>query len=114
MAAGAKLFVSPWVLRWSPRYHSDPSRFDPDRFAGDERPWSAFAYIPCGGGLRVCIGQALARMEIALALATIYRTWRLSLVPGQRIVPHPGITLTPKYSIRMLAERRHPTTRASV
>jgi cytochrome P450 len=107
LPAGVSLFISPWVVQRRDVYFPDPLRFDPDRFSDDaisRRP--TFAYLPFGGGRHVCIGQALARLAGALTLAPIATRFRLTLVPGQRIVPHPKMTLRPKYGVRMRVERR--------
>jgi cytochrome P450 len=45
-------------------------------------------------------------MEGVLLLATIGRRWRMRLVPGQRIEPHPRITLRPKNGVRVTLTRR--------
>jgi cytochrome P450 len=45
-------------------------------------------------------------MEAVLILAAIAQRFRLTLVPGQRVVPVPYITLRPEPGIRMRLERR--------
>jgi cytochrome P450 len=105
--AGVTLFLSPWVVHRREQYFRDPTRFDPDRFTEEaiaSRP--TFAYLPLGGGRHVCIGQALARLECVLVLATILPTHRLELAGRQRIVPDPRMTLRPKHGLRMRARRR--------
>jgi cytochrome P450 len=99
--------VSQWVTHRDPRWFPDPERFDPERFlpaAKEARP--RFAYFPFGGGPRVCIGEGFAWMEGVLVLAAIARRWRLRLLPDQRVVPAPSITLRPRDGIRMNLERR--------
>ncbi len=103
--AGAKLFLCPYVTHRHPRYFPDPERFDPDRFneeAKQSRP--RFAYFPFGGGPRMCIAQGLAKMEGVLVLACLVRRFQLSLLPGQTIVPEPGITLSPRHGLKMRVE----------
>ncbi|MCS6925788.1 MAG: cytochrome P450 [Candidatus Binatia bacterium] len=105
--ANALLLMSPYVVHRDPRYFSDPDRFDPQRWTPEaqaERP--KFAYFPFGGGPRQCIGEAFAWMEGVLLLATIAQRWRLRLVPGHPVVPHPLVTLRPKYGMPMIGERR--------
>ena len=95
------------VTHRDPRWFPDPERFDPERFlpaAKEARP--RFAYFPFGGGPRVCIGEGFAWMEGVLVLAAIARRWRLRLVPDQRVVPAPSITLRPRNGISMVLERR--------
>lgn len=105
ITAGAKLYLSPYVMHRNPRYFPDPDRFDPERFteaAKKERP--QFAYFPFGGGARVCIGEHFAKMEGILVLAMIAQRFKLTLVPGQKIIPEPKMTLRPKNGIRMRME----------
>ena len=64
IAKGAAVAVLPWVLHRHRALWDAPERFDPDRFlpersAGRHR----FAFMPFGGGPRVCIGQLLAVNE---------------------------------------------------
>jgi cytochrome P450 len=105
--AGAKLYLCPWVVQRQARYFPDPARFDPGRFddaARRARP--QFAYFPFGGGVRVCIGEALARMEAVLVMAATARRLRFDLAPGQSIVLEPRMTLRARGGIRMIARRR--------
>ena len=106
--AGSKLYLCPYVMHRHPRYFPDPERFDPERFtetAKKERP--QFAYFPFGGGARVCIGEHFAKMEGILVLTSIAQHFRLSLVPGQTIVPEPKMTLRPKHGLMMRIQQRN-------
>lgn len=105
--AGSKIYLCQYVMQRHPRYFPDPERFDPERFTETgkkERP--QFAYFPFGGGARVCIGEHFAKMEATLVLASIAQRFRLSLAPGQAIVPEPKMTLRPRNGIRMRVFRR--------
>ena len=93
---------------------TDPDRFDPERFAPEraaERP--RFAYIPFGGGPRICIGAAFAMAEATLILATIAQRYRLRLKPGFPVEPQGLITLRPRNGLRMLLERRQDLKNAA-
>ena len=106
LSPGAICIMSPYVMHRHPRYYPDPERFDPQRFTAEakqSRP--KFAYFPFGGGPRVCIGERFAWMEGVLLLATILQNWRMRLVPGQVIEPHPQITLRTRYGVKMTLER---------
>jgi cytochrome P450 len=102
LPAGSLAFIVPYVVHRRPKLWPDPERFDPERFTADRvaaRP--RFAYLPFGGGPRQCIGNQFALVEATLALAMIGQRFEARLVPGQRIVPEPLITLRPKPGIRV-------------
>jgi cytochrome P450 len=91
---GTVVVMSQWILHRDQRRYDDPECFRPERWAhGLAKRLPRFAYIPYGGGPRMCIGNAFARMEMMLVLATISRRFQLSVAPGQSIVPRPSATL---------------------
>ncbi len=92
-----------------PRYWDKPEQFWPERFHTDnEAAINKRAYIPFGGGPRICIGNSFAMMEARLLLATIASQYTLALAPGQRVEALPRITLNPKNGIPMTLLRRTP------
>ncbi len=100
--AGATLMISPYVIHRNPRVWTNPEGFDPARFLPDAAAArSRFAYIPFGGGPRVCIGQNFALMEAQLCLAMLVQRFRLELVPGHKVEPRPMISLRAGNGIRM-------------
>ena len=87
-----------------------PNDFLPERWRDDRADnIPKFAYMPFGGGPRICIGNSFASMEANLLLATIAQRFRLRLVPGARVVPQPFITMFPRYGLPMRLEKRQPT-----
>jgi cytochrome P450 len=108
---GTQIVVAPWLLHHHNRLWDDPNRFDPDRFlpersAGRHR----FAYMPFGGGPRVCIGQMLAMNEAVLILASLAQRYSLQLAPGEVVQPQANVTLRPKHGLKMTLEHRRPAT----
>ena len=55
---GGAVLIAPWVLHRHRTLWDDPDRFDPDRFLADAARAARLAYLPFGGGPRVCIGAA--------------------------------------------------------
>ncbi len=72
----------------------DPHRFDPDRFA-DPKAVDRFAYLPFGGGPRICIGASFALQEVVIVLATLLARFRFTPVPGRDPKPVLILTLRP-------------------
>jgi cytochrome P450 len=99
---GSIVTVNTYALHRDPRFFDDPERFDPERFsAGWEERIPRYAFLPFGGGPRVCIGNGFAMMEARLIVATMVQRCHLSLEPGQDIVPMQLVTVRPKHGIRM-------------
>jgi cytochrome P450 len=105
--AGTQVGVAPWVMHRHKKLWDHPERFDPERFAPEKavsRP--RFAYMPFGGGPRICIGAALATTEATLILGTLGQRFNPKLAPGQDIRLQARITLRPLNGMKMILERR--------
>ncbi|HEY2047736.1 MAG TPA: cytochrome P450 [Caulobacteraceae bacterium] len=104
---GTSVNILPWVLHRHEQLWPDPEEFDPDRFSPErsaDRP--RFAYLPFGGGPRVCIGQVLAINEAVLALAALAQRYSARLAPDANVAPKANITLQFQYGLPMILERR--------
>ena len=99
---GSTIFISPYVMHRLPQYFEEPEAFKPERFTPEfEKSLPKFAYMPFGGGARVCIGNAFAIMEAQLVLAAIAQQFRLELATDEPIRYKAQITLTPEKGIPM-------------
>jgi cytochrome P450 len=104
---GSLVTVNTYALHRDARFFEEPDRFKPERFAaGWEDRMPRYAYLPFGGGPRVCIGNGFALMEARLILATVAARWRVTLEAGQTVVPVQLVTTRPKNGIRMQLQRR--------
>jgi len=94
-------------IQRSERYFPNPEEFDPTRFTPEnEKKLPRHAYMPFGGGSRICIGNHFALMEGHLLVATYARKVRLELPSGVRVQPEPLVTLRPKGGMPMRVRRR--------
>jgi cytochrome P450 len=108
------VIISPYTLHRRNEYFPDPERFDPERFTADnERRLPRYAYLPFGGGPRICIGNHFALMEGQIILAALAQRLTFDLLPGQQIRPRPLITLRPRDRIMMGVRRLQPTLQAA-
>jgi cytochrome P450 len=107
ISGGAHIIISPYALHRRPDYWTDPDAFRPERFApGAPTDRPKHAYLPFGGGPRICIGNSFAMMEHAIVLATAVHRWRLESIPGHEVRTEPRITLRPRGGLPMRVMRR--------
>ena len=102
--AGGTALVCPYLLHRDPNNWPNPDQFDPDRFApgGTKVQLHSYAYLPFGGGPRLCIGTHFALMEMQILLALLVRAFTLRPVNNQPIVPKSLVTLRPRKPIQAI------------
>lgn len=107
-ARGTTVFIAPWVLHKDPRYFEEPLAFRPERWLDGtlSKSLPRFAYMPFGGGPRVCIGQRFAMMSATMMLSTIIKSWHVTRLTDRPVVPYPSITLRPEGGVWVRLARR--------
>jgi cytochrome P450 len=98
---------SSWATHHLPDLYPDPFRFDPDRFLPErEAALPRGAYVPFGGGSRMCLGKRFGEYELRALAAVLLRRVRLEPLSVQdpRIVTTP--TLGPKGGLRFVVRAR--------
>lgn len=85
--------------------YPDAKLFKPERFL--ERQFSAYEYLPFGGGNRRCIGSAFAQFEMKIVLAKILSRFHLQRRDNRPVKPvRRGFTLSPPSSMQMVVTPR--------
>jgi cytochrome P450 len=93
-----------YLAHHRPETFAEPDAFRPERFL--ERAYSPFEYLPFGGGVRRCIGMALALYEMKVVLGVVLSRFELTpLDPGVR-PQRRAVTIAPSGGLRMRIERR--------
>jgi cytochrome P450 len=103
---GATVLLSSYVQQRDSRFWNDPTRFDPERFAGGVPPLATSGYFPQGAGPKRCPGMDLLPVVAVMALSTVGRQWRLAVPPGHRVAPHATVFLSPRGGLPVLLEER--------
>ena len=110
LPAGIRVYPGIALVHHREDLYPEPERFRPERFIDEGA--ESYTWLPFGGGIRRCIGAALAQAEMAEVLRVVSRGSSSSAV---RPEPDPscckGITLAPKHGapVRVVAGPRAPS-----
>jgi len=83
--------------QWQDVESFDPRRFEPDR----RKQRHPFAYLPFGGGPRVCIGNNMAVMQILMIIVAVVRNYDFALSKDEPIAIQPMMLLRPRGAVAM-------------
>ena len=105
--AGVPVNYSSWASHRLPEVFPDPHAFRPERFAPEERAkLPKGAYVPFGGGPRICIGMRFGQLEVKAIASRILSRFRLELEPGWELRIRQMPTLSPKGGLPMVVRDR--------
>ncbi len=98
---GQRIIVRIYAVHRHAAQWTSPHGFDPARFSPDQQIPQRFAFMPFGGGPRICIGLAFAMTEITCVLATLLRVIDIRIANDTEIWPQAGVVLYPRNGIRV-------------
>ncbi len=95
--AGVPVNYSSWASHHLADVWGDPVAFRPDRFAPPHRAQiPKGAYVPFGGGSRICLGMRFGQLEIKAIATRILRDFELDLEPGFALRIRQMPTISPR------------------
>jgi cytochrome P450 len=99
---GQVVFLNVYGIHRRADLFPDPDAFKPERFLdGAEKRLPKGAYIPFGGGPRICVGNHFALMEGQLVLSRLAQRFELARSVERLVEAEPLVTLRPKQAVRM-------------
>lgn len=99
---GSNIFISSYLTHHLPHVYPDPYKFDPERFSPENMAkMHPYAFLTFSGGPRNCIGYKFAILEVKTIMATILRSFELSLKPGYDVKLGYRLTLRAKGGIML-------------
>ncbi|MGF1489041.1 MAG: cytochrome P450 [Prochloraceae cyanobacterium] len=99
--AGTVLVPSIYLTHHREDLYPNSKEFKPERFL--ERQYANYEFMPFGGGIRLCLGYALAMLEMKLVTATILSKYELKLV--DKTLPKPkrrGLSVAPNNGVPII------------
>jgi cytochrome P450 family 110 len=97
LPAGTGVGVGISAIHQDPLLYPEPDAFRPERFLA--REYSAFEFLPFGGGHRRCLGAALSDYEMRIVLAAVVTGWEFEIT-GEDKEPRHNIGTGPKHGVR--------------
>ena len=109
LPAGIRVYPAIAVVHHRGDIYPDPEAFRPERHLdgeGDGEGAGSYTWLPFGGGIRRCVGAALAQMEMREVLRLVAA--RVHMRPARR-APDPvvlkGVTVAPRHGVPVIVER---------
>jgi cytochrome P450 family 135 len=105
LPAGIRVYPAIACVHHRADLYPEPGRFRPERFLDGKV--TAYTWLPFGGGIRRCIGAALAQAEMAEVIRAVVAAVDLEPLRSE---PEPvvlrGITMVPKHGTPLRVKRR--------
>jgi cytochrome P450 len=99
---GAYVNYCSWASHRLPEVFPEPEAFIPERFSRERKAaLPRGAYVPFGGGRRICIGKRFGQIEVKLVATMLLQRLRLDAMPGRTMTVRQMPTLSPRGGLAM-------------
>jgi cytochrome P450 len=96
-----------WASHRLPDVWDEPEAFRPERFApGKRERIPRGAYVPFGGGSRICLGMRFGQAEIGVIATRLLERFRLALRPGHVLDVRQMPTISPRGGLPVVPQPR--------
>jgi cytochrome P450 len=104
---GAYVNYCSWASHRLPEVFPEPEAFIPERFTRERKAaLPRGAYVPFGGGSRICIGKRFGQTEVKLVATKLLQRLRVDALPGRTMTIRQMPTLSPRGGLRMRVQPR--------
>ena len=104
---GSYVHYCSWASHRLPHVFENPEAFVPERFTRERKTaLPRGAYIPFGGGSRICVGKRFGQTEVKAIATAVLQRFRLELVPGSSMRVRQMPTLSPEGGLEMVVRER--------
>lgn len=107
IGAGLPVNYCSWASHRLPDVWEAPDAFRPERFAPHNRARiPKGAYVPFGGGSRICLGMRFGQLEVAVIARAVLERFAVHRLPGHRLQVRHTPTLGPHGGLPLLVRER--------
>jgi cytochrome P450 len=104
---GAYVNYCSWASHRLPEVFPEPEAFVPERFTRARKAaLPRGAYVPFGGGKRVCIGKRFGQIEVKLVTTMLLQQLGADVLPGRTMTVRQSPTLSPRGGLPMRLGKR--------
>jgi len=104
---GVYVNYSSWVSHHLPEVFPEPREFRPERFSPSARgALPKGAYVPFGGGSRICIGMRFGQLEVRAIVTALLSAFDFALEEGYRLRVRQMPTIGPRDGMPLVVRRR--------
>lgn len=104
---GVPVNYSSWASHHLPDVFDEPEEFRPERFApAAKAALPKGAYVPFGGGSRICIGMRFGQLEVKAIAARVLARFDFELDSGYRLRIRQMPTISPRDGMPLTMRRR--------
>jgi cytochrome P450 len=105
--AGTHIMHSSWSSHRLPDVFPEPEEFRPERFTPEARAaLPKGAYIPFGGGRRICIGKRFGQLVVKAVATSLLQRFDFALAPGYQLTVDKLPTLSPRGGLPVVLSPR--------
>jgi cytochrome P450 len=104
--AGAYVNYSSWVSHHLPEVFEEPEKFRPERFTPVRKAaLPKGAYVPFGGGSRICIGMRFGQLEVKAIASALLARYEFALPEGYKLRIRQMPTIGPRAGLPLIVRR---------
>lgn len=106
---GTQIFFNHWAFHYDEREWDEPNTFKPERFLDSDGNYvhgMNISFLPFGAGRRVCVGEAMAKLELFVFISHILYRYEIRAAEAEakpEVEGTLGVVLRPKpYKIQLV------------
>ncbi|TAH14378.1 MAG: cytochrome P450 [Sphingobacteriia bacterium] len=103
---GSLILICPFALHQHESFWKNPGLFQPENFEKENLQGKAFVYMPFGQGKRMCLGHALANIQMQIILSKLIGEFKFEKISKKEPKINPAIIIKGAKPISLKVTKR--------